>query len=341
MPEIKEALVTVAATKPGLERLFAALAPAKVNYVMPYAPGAKEKIAEYAKTADVAILNGDLDESILAGENLKWIHCCHAGLDRSARPEVFERGIILTSSSGRSAPALAQHAMLFLEALTYELPMLFKAQQNHRWAANREYAQKVGIFGRTMGIIGLGKNGMEMARLAKVYHMTVLGWDRRRGQKDNVDEIFGSEDGDKLTDLLARCDYVVLCIELNDQTFHMMGAEQFRAMKPTAFLVNMARGKVVDEKALIAALQSGEIGGAGLDTFEVEPLPEDSPLDGVAVKDLRLPAECVLISVTRGDRLIIPRGPTKLQGGDRVLVLVGADAAHELMEALRLEEEEK
>ena len=70
MPEIKEALVTVAATKPGLERLFAALAPAKVNYVMPYAPGAKEKIAEYAKTADVAILNGDLEESILGGDYL-------------------------------------------------------------------------------------------------------------------------------------------------------------------------------------------------------------------------------------------------------------------------------
>ena len=278
MPEIKEVLVTVAATKPGLEKLFAALSPAKINYVMPYAPGAKEKIAEYAKTADAAILNGDLDDSILAGENLKWIHCCHAGLDRSARPEVFQRGIILTSSSGRSAPALAQHAMLFLEALTYELPMLFKAQQNHKWAANREYAQKVGIFGQTMGIIGLGKNGMEMARLAKVYDMTVLGWDRRRGEKENVDEVYGSEDGDKLTDLRARCDYVVLCIELNDQTFHMMGAEQFQAMKPTAFLVNMARGKVVDEKALVAALQNGEIGGAGLDTFEVEPLPQDSPL---------------------------------------------------------------
>lgn len=125
------------ATKPGLEKLFTALAPAKVNYVMPYAPGAKEQIAQYAKTADVAILNGDLDDSILAGENLKWIHCCHAGLDRSARPEVFQRSIILTSFSGRSAPALAQHAMLFLEALTYELPMLFKAQQNHKWAANR------------------------------------------------------------------------------------------------------------------------------------------------------------------------------------------------------------
>lgn len=278
MQEIKEVLVTVAATKPGLEKLLSALAPAKVNYVMPYAPGAKEKIAEYAKTADVAILNGDLDDSILAGENLRWIHCCHAGLDRSARPEVFQRGIILTSSSGRSAPALAQHAMLFLEALTYELPMLLRAQWEHRWAASREYSQKVGIFRKTMGIIGLGKNGMEMARLAKVYDMAVLGWDRRRGTKENVDEVYGAENGDKLNDLLARCDYVVLCIELNDQTFHMMGAEQFQAMKPTAFLVNMARGKVVDEKALIAALQNGEIGGAGLDTFEVEPLPEDSPL---------------------------------------------------------------
>lgn len=278
MPEIKEALVTVAATKPGLEKLFAALAPAKVNYVMPYAPGAKEKIAEYAKTADVAILNGDLDDAILAGQELKWIHCCHAGLDRSARPEVFERGIVLTSSSGRSAPALAQHCLLFIEALTYELPMLFAAQREHRWAVSREYSMKTGIFGKTIGVIGLGKNGTEMAKLAKVFDMTVLGWDRRRGEKENVDEVYGSEDGDSLNDLLARCDYVVLCVELNDQTFHMMGAEQFKAMKPTAFLVNMGRGKLVDESALVKALQDGEIGGAGLDTFEVEPLPADSPL---------------------------------------------------------------
>lgn len=93
----------------------------------------------------------------------------------------------------------------------------------------------------------------------------------------------------------------------------------------------------VDASA-IQSLISLNRGEATISQFS---LPEDSPLDGVAVKDLRLPAECVLISVTRGDRLIIPRGPTKLQGGDRVLVLVGADATHELMEALRLEEEEK
>lgn len=278
MPEIKQALVTVHARQDCLEKLFAALAPAEVRYIMPYAPGAAGKIAEAAKSADVAILNGDLNDAVLAGENLKWIHCCHAGLDRSARPEVFERGIVLTSSSGRSAPALAQHCLLFIEALTYELPMLFAAQKEHRWAVSREYSMKTGIFGKTIGIIGLGKNGSEMARLAKVFDMTVLGWDRRRGQKENVDEVYGSEDGDSLNDLLARCDYVVLCVELNDQTFHLMGEAQFKAMRSTAFLINMGRGKLVDEAAMIGALQSGEIGGAGLDTFEVEPLPKDSPL---------------------------------------------------------------
>ncbi|MBR0407529.1 MAG: D-2-hydroxyacid dehydrogenase [Clostridia bacterium] len=278
MPEIREALVTVYAKQEQLDRVFEVLKPAKVNYVMPYAPGAKERIAEAVKTADVAILNGDLDDSILAGKNLKWIHCCHAGLDRSARPEVFERGIILTSSSGRSAPALAQHALLFIEALTYDLPMLFKAQKDHRWAASREYSQKTGIIGKTIGIIGLGKNGSEMARLAKTFDMKVLGWDRRRGEKPNVDEIYGSEDGDDLNTLLARCDYVTLCVELNDKTYHMIGAEQFKAMKNTAFLINMGRGKLIDEPAMVEALKAGEIGGAGLDTFEVEPLPQDSPL---------------------------------------------------------------
>ena len=107
MPEIKEALVTVYAGKEALQQLAAALAPAKVTYCMPYGPGAQEKIKEACKTCDVAIFNGDYDEAILDNPNIKWIHCCRAGVDKSAKPELFERGIILTSSSGRTLPAAA------------------------------------------------------------------------------------------------------------------------------------------------------------------------------------------------------------------------------------------
>lgn len=278
MPEIKKALVTAYLKPENQERLKAALEPAEVTFCIPYGPDAKEKIAQAAQEADVCILNGDLNDSILAGNNIKWIHCCHAGLDRSARPEVFERGIILTSSSGRSAPALAEHVLMFLLSLTYDLPMLLQAQTQHKWASTREYATKTGLHGKTIGVIGLGKTGREVARMAKTFDMTVLGWRRSNSPVEYVDEIYASEEDGDLNALLARCDYVVLCIELNDQTFHMIGAEQFRAMKSSAFFVNMGRGKLVDEPALITALQKKEIAGAGLDTFETEPLPPDSAL---------------------------------------------------------------
>ncbi len=278
MPEIREALVTVYAPEEELNMLFEALCPAKVNYVMPYLPGAKAKIAEYAKTCDVAILNGDLYDFMLGNPNLKWVHCCHAGVDRSARPEVFERGIILTSSAGRSAPALAEHALLFMQMLTYDMPMLFRAQGGHRWAVSQDYLRKTNIFGKTLGIIGLGNTGTELARLAKAFRMKVLGWRRSRKPAENVDRVYASEEGDDFKAFLAQCDYVVLCAELNDATFHMMDTRQLAAMKPTAFLINVGRGKLVNEPALIQALRDGVIAGAGLDTFETEPLPADSEL---------------------------------------------------------------
>lgn len=275
MPEIKKALVTACLKPENREKLREALSPAEVVFC---APGENEKIAEAVRTADVCILNGDLDDTILAGKNLKWIHCCHAGLDRSARPEVFSRGIILTGSAGRSAPALAEHVLMFLLSLTYDLPMLLRAQARRQWASTPAYTSKTALHGKTVGVIGLGKTGREVARLARQFDMTVLGWRRSSAPVAYVDEIYASEEGGDLNALLARCDYVALCIELNDQTFHMMRAEQFRAMKKTAFLINMGRGKLIDEPALIHALQAGELAGAGLDTFETEPLPADSPL---------------------------------------------------------------
>ena len=278
MPEIKEALVTVYAGKEALQQLAAALAPARVTYCMPYGPGAQEKIREACKTCDVAIFNGDYDEAILDNPNIKWIHCCRAGVDKSARPELFQRGIILTSSSGRSAPALAEHAIMFMLAMTYDLPKLCRCQQQHEWNATREYSMRTSMIKKTLGIVGLGKTGHEVVKLARAFDMRVLAYNRSRRTAEGVEKVYAAEEGDSLNEMLAQCDYVVLCVELNDSTYHMIGEEQFKAMKDSAYLINMGRGALVDEPVMIEALKNGVIAGAGLDTFEQEPLPEDSPL---------------------------------------------------------------
>ena len=275
MSEIKNVLVTVQASTDNMKKLKEVLAPAKVTICT---PSDREIIAQTAQTADVCILKSDLDDDILAGKNIKCIHCCHAGVEKSARPELFERGIILTTSSGRSASALAEHSLMFMLALTYDIPMLLRAQKRHVWVASPQYAQKTGLYGKTVGILGVGKTGLEVARLCKGFNMRVLGWRRGTDVPENVDEIFSSDRGDNLHLLLKQVDYLVLCIELNDNTWHMISEEELSAMKPTAYLINMGRGRLIDEKALIAALQKRVIAGAGLDTVEQEPLPPNSPL---------------------------------------------------------------
>lgn len=278
MPEIKKVLVTAYIGEENKEKLRRALAPAEVTFRM---FTDKEGIAEAARDVDVAILNGDLDDSILASSALRWVHCCRAGVEKSARPEVFERGIILTSSSGRSAPALAEHALMFMLSLTYDVPMLLAAQAERKWAVSREYFMKTGLYRKTIGVIGLGKTGREVARLAKAFDMRVLGWKRSATPVENVDRVYASAEGESVDELLRESDYVVLCVELNDDTWHLMGRERLALMKKSAFLINMGRGGLVDEAALAQALADGVIAGAGLDTFEVEPLPADSPLWGM------------------------------------------------------------
>lgn len=278
MPQINKVLCTAYIREENKEKLCAALAPAEVRFVVPYGPEAQARIAEAGSDVDVAIFNGDLDKSVLASPNLKWIHCCRAGVEKSAVPEIFDRGIILTSSSGRSAPALAEHALMFLMALTYDLPMLHRAQAEHRWAVSREYARKTGMYGKTVGILGLGKTGQEVARLCKGFDMTVLGWRRSRTLADHVDQVFASGEGEGIEEILRRSDYLVLCVELNDDTWHLIGEKELNMMKKGAYLVNMGRGGLVDEKAMAEALGNGTIAGAGLDTFETEPLPQQSPL---------------------------------------------------------------
>jgi phosphoglycerate dehydrogenase-like enzyme len=147
------------------------------------------------------------------------------------------------------------------------------------WRGIPGYTEKLGLPGRTLGIVGLGNTGMEMAALGKAFKMKVVAYTRSvPTSAANVDTLLAAERGDSLDPLLAESDVVMLATQLTDTTYHMFSTAQFARMKRSAFIINMARGPVIDEAALLEALRSGRIAGAGLDVFAEEPLPADSPL---------------------------------------------------------------
>ncbi len=275
MPKIQKVVTTVWYNRENMSALRRVFPQASFCYVDFYD---KEKLAREAKNADVAILMGDVDPCLLGENTLKWIHCDHAGLNGSARPEVFEKGIPVTGSAGRSAPVLAEHCIYFMLQSCYHTRALLEAQDARHWGvAGSE--QWRGLYGRTAGIIGMGHNGQALAQRLHALGMKLITYNRSPVLGfDYVYKKLTAANGDPLEPLLAESDFVILCVALNDETFHLMNAKTFAQMKPGAFLVNMARGGVVCTEDLIQALKDGRLGGAGLDVFETQPLEPDSPL---------------------------------------------------------------
>lgn len=258
------------------DRLVEIAAP---DVVVAVAPDDAGGIAEALKTAEIAILADDLDERHVLAPNLKWVHVNLSGMTKSALPTVFERGLIVTGAAGRSAPALAEHAMLYMLALGSNLPAFLDAQRKRQWGGIEGMRDLRALYGRTLGIIGMGATGMELAVRAKAFGMKVLGYRRRdAGLPPGVDQMFSADKGETIGPILDQADVVAMVINLSDATHHLIGAAELKRMKPTAILINLSRGGVVDEAALAAALHARQIGGAGLDVFDVEPLPKESPL---------------------------------------------------------------
>lgn len=236
-------------------------------------------VAAALAEADIAILHSDLDQRFIDAPRLKWVHCDHAGLTKSARPEVFEKGLIVTGSAGRSGPALAEHVMMFSLMLCTRYPEFYEAQKRHQWRGLPDMENIFALKGRTMGIIGMGNTGKALAVRAKAFGMTVLGYRRRdEPPPEGVDRMYCSDRGERIDEILEQSDIVALVINLSDATRHIIGSEEFARMKDTAFLVNLARGAVVDQDALIDALTNGRIAGAGIDVMTPEPLPPEHPL---------------------------------------------------------------
>ena len=225
----------------------------------------------------VAVLRGPGGERfsrlVADGPSVRWLHTASAGVDHVLTPAVRAKsGLVVTDSGPAFEIAISEFVLAWMLMAARGLPALMANQREHRWAGvpQRELA------GATVGIVGLGPIGRGVAVRAKVFGMRTLGLRRTDAPCEGVDEVLTGPEG--LDRLLAESDHVVLAAALTGETRALIGLDQLARMKPDAWLINIARGAVVDEPALIAALQSGRIGGACLDVFAQEPLPPDSPL---------------------------------------------------------------
>lgn len=275
--EIGTVLATLLYRPDEIDQLREAFSPAEFVHVH---PGDSAAITAALERADVALIPVDLDDRFIEAPRLRWVHCDHAGLERSARPEVFEKGLLVTGSAGRSAEALAQHAFYLSLALTFDARRLFQMQDARTWRGIHGYQERTALWGKTLGIVGFGHTGRAMAALGKAFGMRVIVCRRSRpdSSPDHVDRMFSTEAGDSVDPLLRESDVVMIAALLTDETHHLFDDRAFTLMKDDAYLVNMARGEIVDQDALVHALRSGRIAGAGLDVTHPEPLPVESPL---------------------------------------------------------------
>lgn len=275
MPKIRKVVATVWYNKQNMYDLRRVFPDSEFVYVNFYD---KERLAAEVKDADVAIVMGDVDPCLLGENSLRWIQCDHAGLNGSARPEVFARGIPVTGAAGRSAPVLAEHAVYFMLQHCYHTKELLAAQEACQWGVDGSDSWR-GLFGRTAGIIGMGNNGRMLAERLHAMGMRLIAYNRSPIQGlDYIDRKLIGSQGDTIEPLLRQSDFIILSIALTDDTFHMLNRETLQQVKPGAFLVNMGRGGLICTEDMIAALQDGTLSGAGLDVFEEQPLSPDSPL---------------------------------------------------------------
>ena len=223
--------------------------------------------------------------------NLKWVQTHSAGIDNLIDTPLWHSSVLISSLSGVHATPIAEHMLALILAFRWEIPKMLHLQKKAKWAKNRwEKFARPELRGSTLGIVGYGAIGRELARLASAAGMRVLAVNhsgQRRPFTGYAEPGLGDPTAaipqkiyatQHLTAMVSQCDYVSVLAPLTPHTHHLINAQALAAMKPTAFLFNAGRGALVDEPALVKALQRGQIAGAGLDVFETEPLPAHSPL---------------------------------------------------------------
>ena len=241
----------------------------------------REQIPEQIADAPIFVCGGISSEALAAANNLRWLAFWSAGLDGKITLEMTNRHLLITNASGVHGPNIAEHVLAFMLMFTREMPFYTRQQIAGKYDRG-EYPKRSGageLSGQTLGIVGLGRIGEALTQRAKAFEMRVVATKRDPNSRYEAaiqpDAIYAAEE---LPRLLAESDHICNCLPYTPETEHLFNAEAFAQMKPTAYFYNIGRGKTVDEAALVAALQSEKIAGAGLDVFETEPLPADSPL---------------------------------------------------------------
>ncbi len=229
-----------------------------------------------ALLADAEVIYGlRLPKNVLArAPKLKWVQTVFAGVDRFLDNEVWQSSVIITSMSGIHATPVGELVLELMLMFVKQAPLHFQLKQEKQW---KRFTTTV-LCSKTVGILGLGRIGREVARLAKAFGMKVVATRRsakRIARARYVDIVLPPQ---RLPQLLSESDFVVLTLPLTPETNKLIGERELRTMKSTAYLINVARGGIVDEEALIRALDEHWIAGAGLDVFATEPLPTDSRL---------------------------------------------------------------
>ncbi|HKQ86595.1 MAG TPA: D-2-hydroxyacid dehydrogenase [Candidatus Acidoferrales bacterium] len=205
---------------------------------------------------------------------LRWVHSRSAGLERSLFPELLAKEIPLTNGSGVFSPSLGEFTLAAILYFAKDLRRMIRNQMAGAWS---QFDVQM-ISGKTLGIVGYGDIGSAIATRCRAMGMKILALKRHLPANPKsdplVDQYFGPK---QLGEMLALCDYVAVAAPLTPETRGMVGAVEFAAMKKTAVVINVGRGPIIDEKAMIAALSEGRIRGAALDVFDEEPLPEGHP----------------------------------------------------------------
>ena len=243
------------------------------------APGVEIITAAGANVADIDAVIGSCDPQLIAaGKSIQWVHVMFAGVEQCVGvPGVRERNILVTNMQRISGPVIAEHTIALMLAFTRGLDLLIPAQAKGDWLKGRLPAGRMAVVqGKTLLVVGLGGIGGEIAKRGHALGMKVIA--TRASGRTGPDYVSYVGLPDELNKLAADADFVVNAAPLTPQTTGVFDAAFFAKMKPTAYFINIARGGSVVTDALVAALKSGQIAGAGLDVTDPEPLPPRHPL---------------------------------------------------------------